>query len=307
MVARYMQKEAHEGLWARRVALFFLQLLVLTVLLHHFASLSTPAAMNLMAVSMFGMLAAIAIALYCLVRIWFGGELGAGFAIGALVIALIGLAVPAYYMSAAVLLPPLTDIQTSPRDPLQFKQIPAQRPSDSNPIEDPDEVIAAEQETAYPDIRPMELERSSTEVFDMVKEAVKRIGWETVSVTPPSLAGPGVIEATDRTLIMGFTDDVAVAIGGDDSRATIDVRSVSRYGMHDLGTNAARIRAFFEEMKATLAKGEKTGLEQADVKPAPVAKKQVLKKRVKRKPQGARKRQAPPREAPRRSPFFLFR
>jgi len=306
MVARYMQKEAHEGLWARRVALFFLQLLVLTVLLHRFASLSTPAAMNLLAVSIVGLLAAIAIAGYGLMRIWFGGDLGLGYAVGAIIIALIGLAVPLYYLSQAVLLPPLTDIQTSPREPLAFKQLPAQRPSDTNRIEDPDEIIAAEQEAGYPDIRPMELERSVTEVFDMVKEAVKRLGWETVSVTPPSLAGRGLIEATDRTLIMGFTDDVGIGISGDDARTQIDVRSVSRYGLHDLGTNAARIRAFFEEMKATLAKGEKTGLEQANVKPAPVAKKQKIKKRVKRKPQ-VRRRQAPQRDSPGRSPFFLFR
>ena len=192
MVARYMQKEAHEGLWARRVALFFVQLLVLTVLLHRFASLSTPSAMNLLAVSIVGLLAAVGIALFCLVRIWFGGELGAGFAIGALAIALIGLALPLYYLAQAVILPPLTDIETSPREPLAFKQLPAQRPSDANRIEDPDETIAAEQEAGYPDIRPMELERSATEVFDMVKEAVKRLGWETVSVTPPSSGRPGI-------------------------------------------------------------------------------------------------------------------
>jgi uncharacterized protein (DUF1499 family) len=306
MVARYLQKEAHEGLWARRVALFFLQLLVLTVLLHRFASLSTPAAMNLLAVSIVGLLAAVGIAVFCLVRIWFGGELGAGFAIGALVIALIGLAAPLYYLAHAVILPPLTDIQTSPREPLALKQLPALRPADANRIEDPDDTTAAEQEESYPDIRPMELERSATEVFDMVKEAVKRLGWETVSVTPPSLAGPGLIEATDRTLVMGFTDDVAIGISGDDARAQIDVRSISRYGLHDFGTNAARIRSFFEEMKATLAKGERTGLEQATVKPAPVAKKQVLKKRLNRKPQ-VRRRQAPPAESPRGGFPFFFR
>jgi uncharacterized protein (DUF1499 family) len=303
MVARYMQKEAHEGLWARRVALFFLQLLVLTVLLHRFASLSTPAAMNLLAVSIVGLLAAVGIAMFCLIRIWYGGELGAGFAVGAIAIALIGLAAPLYYLSQAVILPPLTDIQTSPRESIAFKQLPAQRPTDANRIEDPDETIAAEQEAGYPDIRPMELERSVTEVFDMVKEAVKRLGWETVMVEPPTVARPGLIEATDRTLVMGFTDDVAIGISGDDARARIDVRSVSRYGLHDLGTNAARIRTFFEEMKATLAKGEKTGLEQATVKPAPVAKKLKIKKRVKRKPQ-VRKRQPPPRESPGGFSFF---
>ena len=50
--ARYAVKEAREAKWARRMALFFLQLLILTVLLHHFAALDTPAAINLIGVSM---------------------------------------------------------------------------------------------------------------------------------------------------------------------------------------------------------------------------------------------------------------
>ena len=50
MVAIYVQKTVHEGLWSRRIALFFVQLLILTVLLHRFGTLTTPAALNLMAV-----------------------------------------------------------------------------------------------------------------------------------------------------------------------------------------------------------------------------------------------------------------
>ncbi|HEV7464023.1 MAG TPA: hypothetical protein VGN85_08980, partial [Methyloceanibacter sp.] len=60
--ARYAVKEAREATWARRIALFFVQLLILTVLLHRFASLSTPVAMNLLAVSIVGLFGAIAIA-----------------------------------------------------------------------------------------------------------------------------------------------------------------------------------------------------------------------------------------------------
>src|SRR4029434_9992230 len=72
--------------------------------------------------------------------------------------------------------------------------------------------------------------------------------------------------ATDSTLIMGFTDDVVVQIKGDDAHAQIDVRSVSRYGLHDLGRNASRIRKLFAEVTAALEKGEKTVLEQAEPK-----------------------------------------
>ena len=120
---------------------------------------------------------------------------------------------------------------------MQFSQLAAQRPADANRIVEPDLAAAEIQEKAYPDLRPMELERSATETFDIVHEAVKRLGWTIVLNEPPG-EQPGRIEATDRTMIMGYTDDVLVRVTGDDTHAFIDVRSVSRYGMHDLGANA---------------------------------------------------------------------
>lgn len=307
MVAIYLQKTVHEGLWARRMALFFVQLLILTVLLHRFGSLATPAALNLLTVSIGGLVLAIIVALVGIVRIWFGGQMGAGAAFAAIAIALIGLALPAYYLSQFFLLPRLNDVETTPRQPMQFSQLAAQRPADANRIVEPDLAAAELQEKAYPDLRPMELERSVTETFDIVHEAVKRIGWTIVLNEPPG-EQPGRIEATDRTMIMGFTDDALIRVTGDDTRAFIDVRSVSRYGMHDLGANADRIRALFAEVKAALEKGEKTGLEQAEPKPkagtAPVLKKPVKKRRQKRNRRATGQQQSqPPAAQRRRGPF----
>ena len=307
MVAIYLQKAVHEGLWARRMALFFVQLLILTVLLHRFGSLATPAALNLLTVSIGGLVLAIIVAVVGLVRIWFGGQIGAGQAFTAIAIALIGLALPLYYLSQFFLLPRLTDIETTPRQPMQFSQLAAQRPADANRIVEPDLAAAEIQEKAYPDLRPMELERSATETFDIVHEAVKRLGWTIVLNEPPG-EQPGRIEATERTLIMGYTDDVLVRVNGDDTHAFIDVRSVSRYGMHDLGANADRIRALFAEVKAALEKGEKTGLEQAEPKPkagtAPVLKKPVKKRRQKRNRRATGQQESqPPAAQRRRGPF----
>jgi uncharacterized protein (DUF1499 family) len=276
-----VQKKTQTAIWARRLALFFLQLLVLTALLHHFASLSTPAAMNLLAVSLFGLVFAILLAVGTLIRIWFGGQLGASQAFAGIVVALLGLALPLWYLAKFFMLPPLTDIETTPRQPIEFKQLAATRPPGTNPIQEPDQAIAAMQEKAYPDIRPMELERSAREVFDMVSEAVKRLGWKVGLSEPPGDDGVGRIEATDRTLIMGFTDDVLVRVTGDDAHALIDVRSVSRYGLHDLGANAKRIRTLFAEVKAGLEKGENTGLE-TGIHAGPTKKEPKIKGRAKK-------------------------
>lgn len=280
--ARYPVKEAREATWAKRIALFFVQLLILTAVLHHFATLTTPAAINLLFVSIGGLFLAILIAIASLVRIWFGGQTGAGQAFAAIFIACIGLAAPLYFASQAIIKPRLNDVQTNPAEPIAFKTLSALRPADANPIRDPDEAAIEMQEQAYPDLAPMALERSATEVFSLVHEAVERLGWTIVSSEAPGEAEPGRIEATDRTLVMGFTDDVVVRVKGDDTYAVIDARSVSRYGWHDLGANADRIRNLFAEIATALEKGEKTVLEQAAPKDDAKDKKDVTKKPVKK-------------------------
>ncbi len=285
--ARFSVKEAREATWARRIALFFVQLLILTVLLHRFATLGTQAALNLIAVSMAGLLLAIAIAIFSLVRIWFGGQTGAVQATAAIFIALLGLAVPGYFLHHTITLPALTDIETTPGEPLIFKALNDERPPDANPLKVPDGTNAALQEKAYPDIEPMVLERAAPEVFSIVQEAVERLGWTIAASEPPGESGVGRIEATDRTLIMGLTEDVMVQVKGADTHAVIDARSVSRYGFHDLGRNAERIRGLFAEIATALEKGEKTALEQAQPKKEePNAATQATRKPAKK---GARK------------------
>ncbi len=281
--ARYAVKEAHEAVWAQRIALFFVQLLILTVLLHRFASLGTPAAINLLGLSLAGLFLAIAIALGSIIRIWFGGQSGASHAVAAIFIACAGLALPMYYLAHAAIRPPLTDVQTSPDEPLEFKTLNTMRPADANPLKDPDAAQIDAQDDAYPDIEPMALERSAPEVFSIVHEAVDHLGWNIVVSEPPGETGIGRIEATARSLIMGFTNDIVIQIKGDDAHAQIDARSVSRYGLHDFGANAKYIRKLFAEVTAALEKGEKTVLEQAEPKKDDAADQtQLTKKRSKK-------------------------
>jgi uncharacterized protein (DUF1499 family) len=290
----------HEGLWARRLSLFFVQLLILTVLLRRFGTLGTPATLNLMMVSLGGLVLSILIAAFALARIWVGGQHGAGDALAGIAYALVGLAVPVWFLSHALILPRLNDVGTSPENPVPFIQLAAERPADSNPIVPPDATSIARQKKAYPDLAPMELERSATETFDVVHEAVKRLDWTVVIAEPPAEGRPGHIEATTRTLIVGFPIDIAVRVAGDDTSATVDVRSASRYGWHDLGSNADHVRAVFTEVQTALEKGEKTGLEQAEPKPkagvVPRLTKPVKKRRTKRNRRPPAEAQTQPRQ-----------
>ncbi|ODR94975.1 hypothetical protein AUC70_04195 [Methyloceanibacter stevinii] len=287
--ARYVVKEAHEARWARRIAVFFLQLLILTAILHRFFELSTPAAINLIAVCIVGLGLAVLIAVVSLIRIWFGGQTGATNDFAAIIVGLIGLALPAYFLSQAFLLPELTDIQTSPEDPLQYTVLLEQRPRDANPLGNPSAEQVQLQAEAYEDIGPITVDRPAGAVFTVVNEAVKQLGWTVVVNEAPGESGVGRIEATDTSLIMGFTDDLVVRVKGDDTSAVVDIRSASRYGRSDLGANAERIRAFEDEVNTALEKGETTVLEQTAAEPEeePVA---APAKQVKKKKRRSRKR-----------------
>ncbi|BAQ16553.1 DUF1499 domain-containing protein [Methyloceanibacter caenitepidi] len=287
--ARYVVKEAHEARWARRIAVFFLQLLILTAILHRFFELSTPAAINLILVSVAGLALAVLIAVVSLIRIWFGGQTGAGNDFAAIIVGLLGLAVPAYFMSQAFLLPDLNDVQTSPEDPLQYTVLLEQRPRDANPLGNPTAEQIQIQAESYEDIGPIEVDRPAGAVFTVVNEAVKQLGWTVVVNEAPGESGVGRIEATDTSLIMGFTDDVVVRVKGDDTSAVVDIRSASRYGSSDFGANAERIRAFEDEVNTALEKGETTVLEQTAAEPEeePVA---APAKQVKKKKRRSRKR-----------------
>ena len=58
----------------------------------------------------------------------------------------------------------------------------------------------------------------------------------------------GRIEATATTLWFGFKDDVVVRVRPAPEGSRIDVRSVSRVGRSDVGTNAERIEAYLEKL-----------------------------------------------------------
>jgi uncharacterized protein (DUF1499 family) len=82
--------------------------------------------------------------------------------------------------------------------------------------------------------------------FDKALAAAREMGWDIVDAKPAE----GRIEATDTTFWFGFKDDVVIRISPTSEGSRIDVRSVSRVGRSDIGTNAKRIRAYLEKLKA---------------------------------------------------------
>jgi uncharacterized protein (DUF1499 family) len=138
--------------------------------------------------------------------------------------------------------PPIHDITTDTRDPPEYVAVLPRRASAPNPTEYGGERVAAQQREAYPDLQPAMLNVPPREAFERALAAVHTMGWDLVEAD----AAAGRIEATDTTFWFGFKDDVVIRVRPADGGSRVDVRSLSRVGVGDAGTNARRIRAYLD-------------------------------------------------------------
>jgi uncharacterized protein (DUF1499 family) len=98
---------------------------------------------------------------------------------------------------------------------------------------------------AYADLKPLVSPLTVAEATARAESIAKKEGWVIAKVDPAA----GVLEATASVSLIKFQDDVVVRITPLPTGSQIDVRSVSRVGISDLGVNAKRIRAFLADMK----------------------------------------------------------
>lgn len=237
--------------WASRIATFCVCLLIAAVVLHRFGGLTTPVALNAFGVVLVGSVAALALGAWAMVRIWRRGEGGALRATIAILISICMLGWPVAYLSLHWRLPQICDVTTDISSPPRFAAL-AKRPKGANPSAYPGDRAAQAQQQAYPDLHTFVLERPVEEAFELVEEAARKLRWKIAASEPPVArpAKPGILEASDQTLVIGFWDDIVVRVEGSANKARVDVRSASRYGNFDFGQNANRVRRFLVELQA---------------------------------------------------------
>lgn len=136
-------------------------------------------------------------------------------------------------------LPPIHDITTDTDAPPEFITAEQERGPAANSLEIVAETIAAQRE-AYPQLKTLRTVLTIDDAFTRALEIASELGWRVYHQNRST----GIIEAVDTTGIMGFKDDVVIRVRGDAAGTKIDLRSVSRVGVGDLGANAARIEKF---------------------------------------------------------------
>ena len=255
------------AIWSRRIALFSLAATLIAVIIVRSGALDIVPALSTLGGALVLACVAILLALGAGIVIWREGVGGGRYAATGFVVGLALIAYPAYLGTKAYRLPMIYDITTDPIDPPQFDAIGRLRPRDANPIAYAGLYTAELQHNAYSDIEPDDTTATPQQAYDAAMKIITKRRWRVVDARLP-LAGPrvidthaspgaslrdGIIEAVARTPILGFRDDVVVRIRPTSDGARIDVRSASRYGRHDFGTNANRVRNLIDDIDDVLA------------------------------------------------------
>jgi uncharacterized protein (DUF1499 family) len=248
------------AIWARRLAVFSLPVVMLAIIIARAGLLEIEPVLATFAAALAMAVIAILMALVALGSVWRHGIEGLGAATTAILIGIALLAYPAYLGTKAFRLPAIADITTDPIDPPRFETVGRLRSREANPIVYAGLYAAELQKAAYPDIVPLETTTSAQTAYDAARAVITKRRWQVINERPPQPGRrDGYIEAVARTPIMGFRDDVAVRIRAVGPGARVDVRSASRYGRHDFGTNAARVRVLLDDIDdiANVEKPEK--------------------------------------------------
>ncbi len=255
MVTRLRRRSSRSARWSLRLSRFAIPVFILTAIFHQFGIIDANTMLILFAIIWIGATVAIILGVIGLLTIWSYGLDGARRALLGIALSLPLISIPLYFAWLTLLYPQMNDISTNLAAPPAFIQLSGIRPSDANPIVSGYDVENARiQGTVYADIRPLYLGSSVEDTYAAVIVVARDMGWRIV-IEEPAVDGdnPARVQAVAKTLLAGFEDDVIILIAPDQGDTRIDVRSVSRYGRHDFGANATRIKAFLIALQEQVA------------------------------------------------------
>ncbi|MCA1653488.1 MAG: DUF1499 domain-containing protein [Sphingomonadales bacterium] len=100
----------------------------------------------------------------------------------------------------------------------------------------------------YGDIAPIRVPWSVEETATRVRRLADERGWEIVTFDPAN----GILEAVDTSFFFRFKDNIVVRarpVSGGGGGSIVDMRSISRVGVSDVGVNARRVRSFLADLR----------------------------------------------------------
>ncbi|MEQ9662279.1 MAG: DUF1499 domain-containing protein [Parasphingopyxis sp.] len=158
-------------------------------------------------------------------------------------------------LSIATSVPPIHDVTTDLENPPEFVALTLR--DDNLDVVPPGEDPRMEAMTpvgrwalyhseAYGDLDTIVVPTNVPDTVSAAQTLIAERGWELAEAD----AASGRVEATDTVSLYGFKDDIVLRIvpNADGPGSLVDMRSVSRVGVSDLGVNAERVREFLADL-----------------------------------------------------------
>lgn len=154
-------------------------------------------------------------------------------------------------------LPPIYDVQTDWGQPVAFTERTLRERDTREAVKVRDDAVIPEgagpwagksfaqaQGEFYDDLKPMVVKAAVPEATVAVTNAAEKLGWNVMLTDPQG----GQMEAVYYSQWYGLASDIAVRVLPDASGSRIDVRSTSRIGIGDMGSNASRIKELLNQV-----------------------------------------------------------
>lgn len=257
---RLLIRTSRWSIWARRLAVFALPILVLSVWLHRKGIIpSDTFTLFLSGVTILAIMALFT-AMVAFARIWATGDQGwghsfIGFVLGIITLSPVLIAVPNYLKY-----PALTDITTDIESVPKLSSAPFKQG-----VQEWQRAGYAEKVTlAYPSLGTRIYDLLPQQTWVEIEALADEQSWRiTQKKNPLDQFTAGELSAVARSLF-GYFDDVTIRVEPDFDGSRLDMRSASRYGNHDLGKNGRRIEKFLRQLDARIAAAQQRALAAGD-------------------------------------------
>ena len=265
----FERRTSRSAKWSLNLSRFAAVLFVVSVLGHRIGPVGTIAFFWLLGIVAGLIVISLGLMFRGFYRVWEHGDRGGRSLTRSIIycgLVLVPYAIAGWYVYS---LPRLTDVSTDLGDPPAYFSAQLTRSGDMNPIAPIGRDAAEAQNDAYADVTGRRYDASPESVLVAVNNVIGSRRWPvTYRFGLPGVDQEVVIEALTRTFWLGLASDLVVRLTDEGESSYVDLRSTSRYGPHDLGANARRIRFFLIDLDAEVARVgrrvEQNGSEEAE-------------------------------------------
>ena len=240
------RQESRFAILGKWLGFIGIPLMLIGFLLHRLQIVTSSSFINvLLLVTVMGLLGMV-VSLIALSKFWRLGLVNVKTGLVGLVLACTMLIPLGFSIVGAIRYPPLNDISTNYEQPpaiiIGLHQVDGPKPN-----------LESVQRDAYPGVQHRFYHSNLDSIYRIAVLTAVEMGWEVVfdrsKVEVENLAW---FQATEKSVVFGFSDDIAVRLQSILEGTRLDIRSRSRFGRYDFGANATRIKLFLANLEENL-------------------------------------------------------